>query len=107
MKPRGTRQTLVVKGRQDGRVTIVVEVYRRKVWLTVVDVPFMAEGILEPGQADDVAAWLVAAAGEARGKQQPDRDKRAAHDAERRDATDGPDTYDELRCMGPGSGNEQ
>lgn len=94
MKPWGTRQTLVVKGRQGARVTVVVEVYRRKVWLTVVDVPFVAEGILEPGQADGVAELLTQAATEARGKQQPDSKEEAANDVERGDGTDGAATDD-------------
>lgn len=66
MKPWGTRRTLVVKGRQDARVTITVEVCRGKVWLTSFDCPFTSEAILEPAQVDSLVELITQAAKEAR-----------------------------------------
>jgi hypothetical protein len=66
MKPWGTRRKLVVKGRQNSRVTVVVEVYCQKVWMIVVDPPFEAEAILEPVQVDNLIGALTQAATEAR-----------------------------------------
>ena len=66
MTPWGTRRTLTARGRQNARVTIVVQVYRLKVLVTVIDVPFVAESILDPGQADSLGDMLVHAASEAR-----------------------------------------
>lgn len=95
MSPWGTRQTLHVKGRQGAAVTIVVEVYRRKVWLTVIDVPFVAEGILEPGQAENVAELLVRAASEARGKKtQKTAEKQQGTEEDWESATDRADARD-------------
>lgn len=62
-----TRRTLVVKGRQGTRVTMVVEVCRGKVWVVSVDSPFSSEAILEPPQVDSLIDLLTQAAKEARG----------------------------------------
>ncbi len=62
-----TRRTLVVKGRQGTRVTMVVEVCRGKVWVVSVDSPFISEAILEPPQVDSLIDLLTQAAKEARG----------------------------------------
>lgn len=63
------RRKLVVKGRQDTRVTIIVEVYRGKVWVTSFDSPFTSEAILDPPQADSLIDLIAQAAREARGYQ--------------------------------------
>ncbi|MGH3903864.1 MAG: hypothetical protein ACRDTE_06710 [Pseudonocardiaceae bacterium] len=62
-----TRRTLVVKGRQGTRVTVVVEVCRGKVWVVSVDSPFSSEAILEPAQVDNLIDLLARAVKEARG----------------------------------------
>lgn len=62
-----TRRTLVVKGRQDARVTVVVEVCRDKVWMVSVDTPFASEAIFDPAQVDSLIEMLGKAANEARG----------------------------------------
>ncbi|MGH4016873.1 MAG: hypothetical protein ACRDSL_23685 [Pseudonocardiaceae bacterium] len=61
-----TRRTLVVKGRQDTRVTVVVEVCRNQVWVVSVDSPFSSEAIFEPAQVDSLIDILEKAAAEAR-----------------------------------------
>lgn len=66
MKSWGTRRMLTVKGRQDTRVTITVEVCRGKVWLTSFDCPFISEAILEPTQADSLVELITQATKEAR-----------------------------------------
>lgn len=53
-------------GRQGIRLTVMVEVYREKVWLVVVGSAFTAEAILEPGETDRLIELLRQAAGEAR-----------------------------------------
>lgn len=58
---------LVVKGRQGVSVTLVVEVYRGKVWVVSVDQGCTMEAILEPAQADRFVELLARAATEARG----------------------------------------
>ena len=62
-----TRRTLVVKGRQGTRVTVVVEVCRGKVWVVSFDSPFSSEAILEPAQVDTLIDLLAQATKEARG----------------------------------------
>ena len=57
----------MVKGRQDTRVTVVIEVCRGKVWVVSVDSPFTSEAILEPAQVDRLIDLLGQAAKEARG----------------------------------------
>lgn len=66
-----TRRTLVVKGRQDARVTVVVEVCRNKVWMVSVDTPFASEAIFEPAQVDSLIDILGKAANEARRETRP------------------------------------
>lgn len=61
-----SRRTLVVKGRQGIRVTVVVEVYRGKVWVVAVDSSFTSEAILEPVQVKQLVDLLTHAAREAR-----------------------------------------
>ena len=56
----------MVKGRQDTRVTVVIEVCRGKVWVVSVDPPFTSEAILEPAQVDRLVDMLGQAAEEAR-----------------------------------------
>lgn len=75
MNPGATRWTLVVQGRQQARVTIVVEVYRHRVWLTTVDIPAVSEAILTSGQADHLTEILNRSATEARegARNNPDR----------------------------------
>jgi hypothetical protein len=63
----GTRQTLVAKGRQDTCATVVVEVYRGRVWIVLTDPPFSSEAIFEPDQADRLIDLLGQATKEARG----------------------------------------
>ena len=62
------RRALAVRARCEESATIVVEVYRRSVWLSVLP-SFMGEGILDPDKADSLAGTLVQAAREARGYQ--------------------------------------
>lgn len=62
-----TRRTLVVKGRQGTRVTVVVEVCRGRVWVVSADAPFVSEAIFEPAQVDSLIDLLTQAAKEARG----------------------------------------
>ncbi|MGH4014486.1 MAG: hypothetical protein ACRDSL_11305 [Pseudonocardiaceae bacterium] len=62
-----TRRTLAVKGRQDARVTVIVEVCHGKVWVVSVDSPFTSEAIFEPAQVDSLIDMLGQAAKEARG----------------------------------------
>jgi len=58
----------VVKGRgPDARVTVLVEVYRGKVWVTSFDCPFTMEAIFEPAQADSLVELINQATKEARG----------------------------------------
>ena len=59
---------MVVSGRQGILVTVVVEVYRGKVWVVSVDQSCTAEAILEPAQADSLIDLLRQAASEARGR---------------------------------------
>ncbi len=61
------RRTLVVKGRQGVRVTLEIEVYRRKVWVVAVDQSGTSEAIFEPVQVDRLIEALALAAEEARG----------------------------------------
>jgi hypothetical protein len=61
-----TRRTLVVKGRQDTHVTIVVEVCRGKVWVASLDPPFNAEAIFEPAQVESFIDVLSRSAKDAR-----------------------------------------
>ncbi len=62
------RRKLIVRGRgPDARVTLTVEVYRGKVWITSFDCPFTAEAILEPAQADSLVDLVAQAVKEARG----------------------------------------
>lgn len=61
------RRTLVVNGRQGIRVTVVVEVYRGKVWVVSFDPSFSVEAIFEPVQAERLVDLLTQAAKEARG----------------------------------------
>ena len=61
-----TRRTLVAKGRQDSRVTVVVEVCRGKVWMLSVDSPFASEAIFGPTQVEGLIDMLTQAAKEAR-----------------------------------------
>lgn len=58
---------MTVKGRgPEARVTIAVEVYRGKVWVTSSDCPFTAEAILEPAQAEGLVELITQAIKEAR-----------------------------------------
>ncbi len=62
------RRKLIVRGRgPDARVTVTVEVYRGKVWITSFDCPFTTEAILEPAQADSLVDLVAQAVKEARG----------------------------------------
>lgn len=61
------RRTLVVKGRQGARVTIVVEACRGQVWVVSTDPPFSAEAIFEPAQVESLIDLLSRTAAEARG----------------------------------------
>ena len=54
-----------VKARCDETVTIVVDVYRRSIWLSVTPF-FNGEGILEPENVDSLVNILNLAAKEAR-----------------------------------------
>ncbi|MGH3917369.1 MAG: hypothetical protein ACRDTC_28745 [Pseudonocardiaceae bacterium] len=54
----------------DARVTITVEVYYGKVWVTSFDCPFTAEAILEPAQADNLVQLIDQATKKARGYHQ-------------------------------------
>ncbi len=56
---------MTVKARCGETSTVVVEVYRRSVWLTVVPV-FNGEAILEPANVDSLVDKLIQAAKEAR-----------------------------------------
>ena len=60
------RQTLAVTGRQGIPVTVVVEVYRGKVWLVTVEPAISSEAILRPAETDRLIELLRQAADEAR-----------------------------------------
>ena len=63
-----SRREITVRGRGPvARSTVVVEVCRGKVWLTVSDSPFAAEAILEPAQAGSLVELIGQATREARG----------------------------------------
>lgn len=64
------RRTLVVQGRQGISVTVVVEVYRGKVWMVSFDPSFSVEAIFEPTQADRLSVLLAQTSKEARGDAQ-------------------------------------
>ena len=61
-----SRRMIAVKGRQGIPVTVLVEVYRGRVWL-VVDPAFISEAILDPANADRLIEILGQAVAEARG----------------------------------------
>jgi hypothetical protein len=63
-----SRRKLTVKGRgPDGRVTVSLEAYQGKVWITSYDCPFICEAILDPTQADSLIDLINQTTKEARG----------------------------------------
>lgn len=59
------RRTMTTKARCSETVIVVVEVYRRSVWVSVVP-SFNGEAILEPANVDSLVDTLIQAAQEAR-----------------------------------------
>lgn len=59
------RWAIKVRARCQESVTVIVEVYRRSVWLSVVP-SFNNEAILDPAHVDNLVATLIQAAREAR-----------------------------------------
>lgn len=52
------RRTMTAKARCNETVTVVVEVYRRSAWLSVVP-SFNGEAILEPAHVDSLVNTLI------------------------------------------------
>ncbi len=63
------RRTMTARARCGETVTVVVDVYRQSVWLSVVPM-FNGEAILDPAHVDDLVNTLTQAAQEAREYQQ-------------------------------------
>ena len=60
---------MTARARCGETVTVIVDVYRRSVWLSVVPM-FNGEAILDPAHVDDLVSTLTQAAQEAREYQQ-------------------------------------
>ena len=63
------RRTMTARARCGETVTVVVDVYRRSVWLSVVPM-FNGEAILDPAHVDTLIDTLTQAAQKARSYQQ-------------------------------------
>ena len=59
------RRTMTARARCDETVTVIVEVYRQSVWLSVVP-SFRSAAILDPAHVDSLVVTLIQAAQEAR-----------------------------------------
>ncbi len=59
------RRTMTARARCGETVTVVVDVYRQSVWLSVVPM-FNGEAILDPAHIDNLVNTLIQAAQEAR-----------------------------------------